>query len=1190
MKRKFLSAALALSALTLALAGGARAQVSISTSTSSPIATANNGQPSDIDITASGSIGVTATTVGEAAVTINSSNVVTNEGAIGFTNIDNATGVLILGGNTGSFTNTGSITLTETYAASADPNNDGLDNGAWAAGGNRIGILVMGPGTFNGGITETGTITIQGNGSQGVSISAPITGNFLMETATGPGNSSTTTVAAGSISVTGNNTIGLQVTPSGAIQGSVRITGVTARGVGAQGVDIEGNVGGFVNISGSVSASGYRSTTRSTNTIISELYTADELEQGGAAVTIGGSIGGGLIISAPPIVTTTTSTTNLDLDGDSIPDALQGTGAVASYGAAPALQIGSVNNPIVLGPYETGTAVNVNGQTINGYGLVIQGSVTADGVFDPLTSPNLPGVVATTAIQIGGAIQGQGGTGASQSVTLTGGLYNNGSILANAYQADATAIHIGANATVPTIQNDGTITATSTQVNSALTPTVVTPYTGPSVTVPVPAPVTVTAIQIDAGANVTTINNTSGITADLTGTGGVGGTVIAIADKSGTLQNINNSGSITAEFVQTLSTALMPSVGLGTVAIDMCGAVNNVCTSSRTQQITQTVSPNVANATAYSLTTTSYAVGQIVSYLGNIYIATTVAGEAYDPVDYPSYWREIGAVTPSITGDIYFGSGKDTLDVEGGTVITSNGGGGVIAMGSLTNTVTVNNGAVVAGSITETGNGSFVFNVGASASTTTSTTLSDTNPAKVNATSINVGANGVLIVAADPLHNTNTEFMTSGASTFATGAAIGLTMQSLQVPVTETYTILQTTGSGTLSAGTFSTTTLADTPYLFTATPAVANGNSIDLTVTRKTAAQLGFNAAEASAYNAILQALPNDTGIQAAVLAQTTQAGLKSVYDQLLPNQGQGIFDALDSAVQKVNEMTGTTPDAGTRVAGTSLWLQEVNERVERSGTSTLGSSAQLFGLVAGYEHMGASGGALGVTLAYYNAQELVTNAAPGENEVASMIEAGLYYRRAIGHLTFSARGAGGYSWFNSDRRFLESNTSNIATANWDGFFYDAHVGAAYEVKFGRYYARPEFSIDYLHLNESAENEQGGGAGFDLNIAPRSSTEFSGQAIMVLGTQIGSTAWLRPEVRFGYREIISGDVGDTIASFSGGSPFTLSPDNDKGGWVTVGFSIKGGTQYSYIALEGDANFRSGEQEYDLRIAGRSMF
>jgi len=39
-----------------------------------------------------------------------------------------------------------------------------------------------------------------------------------------------------------------------------------------------------------------------------------------------------------------------------------------------------------------------------------------------------------------------------------------------------------------------------------------------------------------------------------------------------------------------------------------------------------------------------------------------------------------------------------------------------------------------------------------------------------------------------------------------------------------------------------------------------------------------------------------------------------------------------------------------------------------------------------------------------------------------------------------------------------------------------------------------------------------------------------------------------------------------------------------------VGFSIKGGTQYSYIALEGDANFRSGEQEYDLRIAGRSMF
>ena len=78
--------------------------------------------------------------------------------------------------------------------------------------------------------------------------------------------------------------------------------------------------------------------------------------------------------------------------------------------------------------------------------------------------------------------------------------------------------------------------------------------------------------------------------------------------------------------------------------------------------------------------------------------------------------------------------------------------------------------------------------------------------------------------------------------------------------------------------------------------------------------------------------------------------------------------------------------------------------------------------------------------------------------------------------------------------------------------------------------------------------------------------------------------------IRAGYRDIFSGEVGDTVANFENGSPFALAADPDRGGWGTVGFSIKGGTPLSYVALEGDADFRSGEQRYDLRVAGRSMF
>ena len=94
----------------------------------------------------------------------------------------------------------------------------------------------------------------------------------------------------------------------------------------------------------------------------------------------------------------------------------------------------------------------------------------------------------------------------------------------------------------------------------------------------------------------------------------------------------------------------------------------------------------------------------------------------------------------------------------------------------------------------------------------------------------------------------------------------------------------------------------------------------------------------------------------------------------------------------------------------------------------------------------------------------------------------------------------------------------------------------------------------------------------------------------MVLGRQWGKAAWLRAELRGGYREVFAGSVGDVTANFANGTPFTVVGDPDRGGWATVGFSLKSGSEFSYLALEGDADFRSGEQRYDLRVAGRSIF
>jgi len=179
MTRKLLAAAASALPLILA-AAAAQAQVSITTGTTTPIATAtaSSGAPANIDIASGGSVGLTAPGT---AVTLNSNNSITLEGEIGSTSINGVTGLLIDGGNTGSFVSTGSFVLTESYLAPTDTNT-GVLEGPFAQGNDRIGILVSGTSPFNGSITQTGSLSVTGQTSYGIDIQAPITGNLLMQT------------------------------------------------------------------------------------------------------------------------------------------------------------------------------------------------------------------------------------------------------------------------------------------------------------------------------------------------------------------------------------------------------------------------------------------------------------------------------------------------------------------------------------------------------------------------------------------------------------------------------------------------------------------------------------------------------------------------------------------------------------------------------------------------------------------------------------------------------------------------------------------------------------------------------------------------------------------------------------------------------------------------------------------------
>ena len=453
------------STCAMALATPAFAQTQITTATTQPVRTSTikAGTPDDIAITSAGSI----TTAGPVAVTIDSNHKVTNQGSIAIGGVNGATGILANAGVTSGITNSGKVTIDENYTAT-DIDNDGDLDGPFALGSDRFAIRTAG--AFAGNIVNSGTILVEGNNSGGIQLGGTLTGNF--------GND-------GSVAVVGNNSVAIA---TGDVTGNVRVAGsLSAVGQNSIAYRSGGDVTGAMVLQGTISATGYRYVTPPANT---SKLDADDLLQGGPAVSIEGDVTKGIILAVPP---KDNSSTNNDEDNDGIEDSKEGRAALTSYGSAAALRIGSASQAVAIGA-TTGTAT--------GFGLIVDGSISGQGLY--------AGVDAN-GLQVGGL---------GQAVTIANGIGVTGSITAKSLDRAATAVRLGADAATPDLRNAGVNNATTGATSASVA----------------------TAVQIDAGASLPVLRNSKEISAKA----GADGTAIAIVDKSGTLALIENSGAIVA--------------------------------------------------------------------------------------------------------------------------------------------------------------------------------------------------------------------------------------------------------------------------------------------------------------------------------------------------------------------------------------------------------------------------------------------------------------------------------------------------------------------------------------------------------------------------------------------------------------------------------------------------------------------
>ncbi len=1025
-------------------------------------ATANSGAADSITIDTTGSVKLTSGT----AVTMDSNHAVANKGAITIADSSNAVGIFAVAGTSGSITNSGTITIDEAYAPT-DTDKDGDIDGPFAQGSGRYGIRV---GTGHAGnVLNSGTITVEGNNSFGVAVEGPLTGSLTN---------------SGKIDILGNDSVGIR---AGNVSGNVVLEGtIGARGANSVGALLAGDIGGALRVQGSILASGYRAITPPSD--VSKLD-ADDLLQGGNALRVSGNVAGGIILDSPP---KDTDPKVDDEDKDGVKDADEGTANVTSYGSAAAFQIGASDRATTIG------TVSGNAQ---GHGLVINGSVSGQGVYKSVDGNGLV---------IGGL---------GQAVTIAGGMTVNGKIEASSLDKNATALRIGNLANVNEILVNGGVGAVGGGIEGT----------------------SVVAVQIDAGAVTTKLINKGAVVAKVNGDKAAG---IAILDRSGTLTNIVNQGRIAVEGAAGTDRA---------IAMDLSANATGITISQSRLSVTATL-PEIA---------------------GNILL-----GSGNDLIDVSA---------GKIGGKIVFGAGNDRLRLSSeaaysGAVTFGSGTGEL----SLADKASFNGSADFANtaSILEiAGTSKFTGSITGGSGTTVSVnggTFALLNSGTVNLASLSVGAQGTLGVLLNGVGGTNTLIDVAGNAQFAAGSKLLVNLTSVaQSP--GTFVFLK---AGSLTGAPALLTDTVSLPFLFKGavqTDAIAKTASV--TITRKTVSELGLNASESSAFDAIAKAVDKDARVAGSLLTIRDGDTLRSSLQQMLPDHAGGAFETVTLASRSTSRFIADPNSYVPDLGGWGFWLQQNVWSSSKNLGNTAAYDVSGWGFSGGTE-VSTDVGKFGLAVGYMFGKN--GNGGNSNDMTAGQLESSLYWRGNWGGLHTFAKAGYGQIGFESTRNFfgtdLQGAVQKTSEAEWDGKLITASGGLSYAIPAGRLSIRPSASLDYYRLSEDAHQETGGGDALDLFVEKRRSDELAVNAGLALAYDLGEVedgvGRPRIEIEGGRRQILSGDLGATIAKFKNGNSFTLTPEERASGWTGAARLVGGGEGFR---IGGEVN---AEQQHDQVILG----
>lgn len=784
-------------------------------------------------------------------------------------------------------------------------------------------------------------------------------------------------------------------------------------------------------------------------------------------------------------------------------------------------------------------AVEINGNVAGG---VIVTTASGSGTTAETTG-SITSVGNAPALQIGGTRDITIGGGTTTNGTYSLGIDGSVTATATFSSTNASAVVIGGKGGNVTLTNgiavNGSVTATTVDAGAA-------------------------GILINSGSTVGTLYNNGTISAVISQPGI--GSSAAIRDLSGTLTTINNNKTISVTGSSEDQLAAI-DVSANTTGVTIKQYLNSTDATSQTAD---------KAATGYDPDTAKV----YTSIRGNIY-----TGSGNDTLD-------IGSGT--VTGNSFLGAGNDTVKLADDAKYTGNidfgTGTGSLAMagnsrftGTLilndqVGTLTLADKAIYRGTVTGGSQLAVTVNggtFGANAAVTTTVK------------SLDVGANGTLGVYVDGATGTSSKLVASTAS-FASGAKISARVTSL-AKAEGTYTVLS---AGTLTGGANVASSALNLPVLFKGTVA-AVGNDVTLTIARKTASEIGLNVPQSQAYNAILANAAKDTLLQSSLLQAADTATLQTQFNQMLPDYAGGTLDLLTRGTRLAARRIDDDSSWFT-ISGAGAWIEPIFFRGKKKAGATQGYSNSGGGLSLGFEK--ALGfGHVGGSFTYFTGNS-TTDAT--QKVKVSDIELAAFWRLASGPFYAYARVGYGRPSFTSTRTFTGTVDSQAfgysASGKWKGTLITGAGGVSYAFAIGDHFKlKPRATFEYFRLKENGYTETGN-APLALTLAGRTSTVANANTTLVASWSSAPGDYEnRPftvEVEGGRRSRISGEVGNTIATFnrgatSGGDSFTLTGQQLPSAWVGELSLIQGGLDYTWKISGGYEKLEGGGTGYSARAS-----